>query len=268
MIPCGRQLENKSKGQTKTRAKDKEKSKGQTHTKQATFSREQIHLPSAASPQMSVQRPSRPTEQEKPDVAARRGLPATDGQKNVVCRGGRSIRAANSLRILLCVCAITTLSGQQWDAAMPFEGLAQGNWALTVTGSFNAASTYKCQFAPTISTQSPITSNAFAPTGSSVVCTTPEWTLAAQATRLRVLDAATNIPIPGPGGTAESITYVAFLPEPSAPSLIAPLCHFLLHLFVMRLLTTDIFLSHPMRTVCFRFYSLKDVIWCADGVLV
>ena len=56
--------------------------------------------------------------------------------------------------------------------------------------------------------------------------------------------------------------------EPSAPSLIAPLCHFLLHLFVMRLLTTDIFLSHPMRTVCFRFYSLKDVIWCADGVLV
>jgi hypothetical protein len=253
MMRCGKQQENKSKGQY--------------HTKQASFSREQIPLPSASSPQMSVQRPSRPTEQEKSDVATRRGLPAED-QKNVVCRGARSIGAAHSLRILLCSCAITTLSGQQWDAAMPFEGLAQGNWALTVTGSFNAVSTYKCQFAPTISTQSPITSNAFAPTGSSVVCTTPEWTYAAQATRLKVLDAATNIPIPGPGGTAESITYVAFHPEPSAFSLIAPLCHFLLHLFVMRLLTTDIFLSHPMRTVCFRFYSLKDVIRCADGVLV
>jgi hypothetical protein len=112
---------------------------------------------------------------------------------------------------LLCVCALPGLAGIQWDKAMPFEGRAEGGWPLTVTGSFTAAATYKCQFAPLeTSGVSFIASDPVAPSAGAtrIVCTTPRWSLAAQRTRLSVLDAATSTPVASPGGTAEVITYV------------------------------------------------------------
>lgn len=116
----------------------------------------------------------------------------------------------NFLFALLIMCAIPSLAGVQWDKALPFEGLSSGGWALTVSGSFATGATYKCSFAPAETEGQPIVSNAFATSAGNtqVVCTTPEWTRAAQRSTLSVLDAATTAPIAGPGGTAAIITYV------------------------------------------------------------
>jgi hypothetical protein len=135
----------------------------------------------------------------------RRGGMATSRRPR--CGYPRSVCAS----ALLCMCALPGLAGIQWDKAMPFEGRAEGGWPLTVTGSFTAAATYKCQFAPMeTSGVSFIASDPVAPSAGAtrIVCTTPRWSLAAQRTRLSVLDAATSTPVAGPGGTAEVITYV------------------------------------------------------------
>jgi hypothetical protein len=94
---------------------------------------------------------------------------------------------------------------------MPFEGRAEGGWPLTVTGSFTAAATYKCQFAPMETSGSYFMSDPVAPSAgaTSIVCTTPRWSLAAQRTKLSVLDAATSTLVAGPVGSAEIITYFA-----------------------------------------------------------
>jgi predicted anti-sigma-YlaC factor YlaD len=143
---------------------------------------------------------------------------ASAAQAHGVRRGGvaTSRRPSGYLRsvcsALLCVCALPGLAGIQWDKAMPFEGRAEGGWPLTVTGSFTAAATYQCQFAPMeTSGVSFIASDPVAPSAGAtcIVCTTPRWSLAAQRTRLSVLDAATSTPVAGPGGSAEIITYVA-----------------------------------------------------------
>jgi hypothetical protein len=128
-------------------------------------------------------------------------------------RGGKGAIVPGSkcfLFALLSMCAIPSLVGVQWDKALPFEGLSSGGWALTVTGSFATGATYQCSFAPAETGGQPIASNAFATSAgdTQVVCTTPEWTRAAQRTTLSVVDAATSAPIAGPGGTAAIITYV------------------------------------------------------------
>ena len=134
-----------------------------------------------------------------------RGGVATSRRPSHSCGYPRSVFSA-----LLCVCALPGLAGIQWDKAMPFEGRAEGGWPLTVTGSFTAAATYKCQFAPMETSGSYFMSDPVAPSAgaTSIVCTTPRWSLAAQRTRLSVLDAATSTPVASPGGTAEVITYV------------------------------------------------------------
>jgi hypothetical protein len=137
----------------------------------------------------------------------RRGGLATSRRPSHSCGYPRSVCSA-----LLCVCALPGLAGIQWDKATPFEGRAEGGWPLTVTGSFTAAATYKCQFAPMeTSSVSFIASDPVAPSAGAtcIVCTTPRWSLAAQRARLSVLDAATSTPVAGPGGSAEIITYVA-----------------------------------------------------------
>jgi hypothetical protein len=141
-----------------------------------------------------------------PAHGVRRGG-VTTSRRPQRCGYPRSVCAS----ALLCVCALPGLAGIQWDKAMPFEGRAEGGWPLTVTGSFTAAATYKCQFAPLeTSGVSFIASDPVAPSAGAtrIVCTTPRWSLAAQRTRLSVLDAATSTPVASPGGTAEVITYV------------------------------------------------------------
>ena len=135
-------------------------------------------------------------------------------------RGGRcqswrpsSRRIGRAMRAVLCLWALPGLAGVHWDRAMPFQGPANPAWALTITGSFSASTTYQCQFAPLATEGNPILTSAFSPEAgaASLVCTTPEWTYAAQRTRLSVLDVTTATPIAGPGGTAEVITYVRAL---------------------------------------------------------
>lgn len=135
-------------------------------------------------------------------------------------RGGRcqswrpsSRRIGRAMRAVLCLWALPGLAGVHWDRAMPFQGPANPAWALTITGSFSASTTYQCQFAPLATEGNPILTSAFSPEAgaASLVCTTPQWTYAAQRTRLSVLDVTTATPIAGPGGTAEVITYVRAL---------------------------------------------------------
>ena len=122
----------------------------------------------------------------------------------------------HALILLISLCALPHLTGVQWDRAMPFEGLAEGGWALTVTGSFSGATTYTCRWSPIATTGAAVASIPVAPAAghTSVVCLTPEWSYAAQRTTLSILDATTGTRIAGPGGTAEVITFVLALPPP------------------------------------------------------
>ena len=156
--------------------------------------------------------------------AARRDVAATTRRPRCSC-----LRSAVA-SALLCVCALPSLAGIQWDRAMPFEGRAEGGWKLTVSGSFSAApAKYKCEFAPIETSGGSIASDPVtlgAEVSGAIVCDTPQWgdQFAAQRTRLRVVDDTTSSPVAGPGGTAEIITYVLTPALPCKYSVVLHVC--------------------------------------------
>jgi hypothetical protein len=139
-----------------------------------------------------------------------------DGRTRHRAPASRRVRA--TIWAALCLCTLPGLAGVQWDRAMPFQGPANPSWQLTITGSFSAGATYKCKFSPLETEGNPIETGAFSPAAgaTSLVCDTPQWTYAAQRSRLSVIAAATAAPIAGPGGTAEVITYVSASSHPAA----------------------------------------------------
>ena len=97
-------------------------------------------------------------------------------------------------------------------------------WNLTLSGTFNTSTTYKCSFNflqdslgdSTESVLRPaknrgsIQTAAFRPaSASALICTVQIFQYSESVTRLSVIDASSSSAVLGPGGTAELITFTA-----------------------------------------------------------
>jgi len=118
------------------------------------------------------------------------------------------------------ICLVDTSNAYSWERAQPLRVSARGGTVISLTGNFNASAAYACQFVSTSpSSLGAMFSVIARPVdGSQLQCEAPTWTFGAGETRLSVFTAigeagavAANVRelLPGPGETADRITYVA-----------------------------------------------------------
>ena len=135
----------------------------------------------------------------------------------------RNMRA----RAAACVVILSMLVGRahatgnfSWQRVRPLAVSARAGTVITLSGSFNASAAYACQFdstSPYAIGKKLSTISRPAPDGSTLECVAPEWSFGAQVVRLMVFNVAgasgaeavdVRGLLPGPGGTADRITYL------------------------------------------------------------
>ena len=130
-------------------------------------------------------------------------------------------RSAASVVILSMLVGRAHANGNfSWQRVRPLAVSARAGTVITLSGSFNASAAYACQFdstSPYAIGKKLSTISRPAPDGSTLECVAPEWSFGAQVVRLMVFNVvgasgaeAVDVRglLPGPGGTADRITYL------------------------------------------------------------